>query len=463
MIEAGQGRPVLMVPGIQGRWEWMRPAIDALSARHRVLSFSLSDVPGTDCFGEWTALIDELLDRRRIARLAVVGVSFGALIALRYAASRPERVTCLVLASAPPPHWALDARRAAYLRRPLLSAPAFALRGVANLLPELLASQPTKAAKTRMLLSHLYRVLRFPASPRRMAAWASAWQALRQDIDCARVQAPALVITGETHLDRVVPTSSTLEYLHLLPNARHVVLPDTGHIGLISRPARFAEVVGEFIREVGREYAMPVPLTLPGPAGVLEALIDEPEGPPRAGVVFAHPLPTHGGTMHTKAVFQGAKGLARIGCAVLRFNFRGVGGSEGAFDEGRGEADDFRAALDFMAARYPGLPLWAAGFSFGSWIALETGADDPRVSVLIGVAPPVKRYDFQRTLASAKPKFFVQGDLDEICPLKDLRAFYAKANEPKEIAVIDGANHLFETKAEEVGEALADLLGDFEP
>ena len=84
--------------------------------------------------------------------------------------------------------------------------------------------------------------------------------------------------------------------------------------------------------------------------------------------------------MHTKAVFQASKGLVRIGCVVLRFNFRGVGSSHGAFNGGRGEMDDYQAALDFMAARYPGAPLWAAGFSFGSWIALETGAADPRVS-----------------------------------------------------------------------------------
>ena len=202
-------------------------------------------------------------------------------------------------------------------------------------------------------------------------------------------------------------------------------------------------------------------LTFPGPAGQLEGLLDEPESP-RAAVVFAHPLPTHGGTMHTKVVFQGAKGLVRIGCAVLRFNFRGVGRSEGAFDEGRGEIEDYRAALDLMAERYPDRPLWAAGFSFGSWVAMETGADDPRVSVLIGVAPPVARYGYTRTVESPKPKFFVQGNLDELCPLKDLWAFYAKASEPKEIVVVDGANHLFDGKATEVGEALEDLLRDFD-
>jgi uncharacterized protein len=204
--------------------------------------------------------------------------------------------------------------------------------------------------------------------------------------------------------------------------------------------------------------------TLTGPAGSLEALLDGDSASPRAAVVFAHPHPQQGGTMHTKAVFQGAKGLARIGCAVLRFNFRGVGGSAGSFDEGVGEREDFAAALDFMHARYPGAPLWAAGFSFGSWVALETGADDPRVSVLIAIAPPVARngYSFARTLESTKPKFIVQGSEDELCPIKELWAFYAKLKEPKELVVIDGASHLFEGRTKEVGEALEELLGDFE-
>jgi len=207
-----------------------------------------------------------------------------------------------------------------------------------------------------------------------------------------------------------------------------------------------------------------VNLEFPGPAGTLEGLLDESSATPRAAVVFAHPLPSQGGTMHTKAVFQGAKGLARIGCAVLRFNFRGVGLSEGTFDQGPGELEDYKAALDFMAARYPGVPLWAAGFSFGAWVALETGAADPRVTVLVGVAPPVNRetYTFTNTLDSTKPKFLIQGSLDELCPLKEMWAFYAKLKEPKELVVIDGANHLFEGNAEEVGDALAELLGDFE-
>src|SRR5438105_13640249 len=153
---------------------------------------------------------------------------------------------------------------------------------------------------------------------------------------------------------------------------------------------------------------MPAVHDLKGPGGRLEALIDAPEGRPKAAVVFAHPLPTHGGTMHTKAVYQGTKGFMRAGCAVLRFNFRGVGASEGSFTGGPGEKEDFKVALDYMSARYPELHLWSAGFSFGAWIALEAGAVDERVTVLFGIAPPVTRegYDFSQTKRPTEHKFF---------------------------------------------------------
>ena len=210
---------------------------------------------------------------------------------------------------------------------------------------------------------------------------------------------------------------------------------------------------------------MPTVTDLKGPAGRLEALLDTPEQgkPLRAAVVFAHPHPQYGGTMHTKTVYQGAKALSRIGCAVLRFNFRGVGASEGTFDRGEGEKEDFAAALDYMAAKYPGTPLWAAGFSFGAWVALETGAADDRVSTLIGIAPPVTKmgYDFSLTRASTKPKFFVQGEADDICPIQDMWKFYGTLPEPKELVVIDMADHLFDGHTQEVGEALEDLLKDF--
>ena len=199
----------------------------------------------------------------------------------------------------------------------------------------------------------------------------------------------------------------------------------------------------------------------PGPVGRLEALLDEPDGAPRAAVVFAHPLPTRGGTMHTKVVFQSAKALPRIRCVVLRFNFRGVGRSDGTWDDGRGELDDYRAATDFLASKYPDLEMWAAGFSFGSYIAMTCGADDERLCALIGIAPPVDRYEFASVKLSAKPKFIIHGERDELVSLKAVREFYARLEEPKELVEIDRAGHLFDGQSQEVGDALEDLLGDF--
>ena len=208
-------------------------------------------------------------------------------------------------------------------------------------------------------------------------------------------------------------------------------------------------------------------LELDGPVGRLEALLDEPVDAqsklkPRAIAVMAHPHTAQGGTMHTKAVYQAAKGLARIGCTVLRFNFRGAGGSAGTFDAGPGEMDDFKVALGFMVGRYPDVKdVWAGGFSFGAWIALTVGAADERVTALIGISPPVGSYNFSAVRHSSKPKFFIQGERDELFPLSDLRRFYAELPEPKELVVIDGADHLFDGKASEVGDAIEDLLQDF--
>ncbi|MCC7033829.1 MAG: alpha/beta hydrolase [Acidobacteria bacterium] len=201
---------------------------------------------------------------------------------------------------------------------------------------------------------------------------------------------------------------------------------------------------------------------IPGPVGALESRLDLPDRPPRAVAVIGHPHPLLGGTMHTKAVYQTAKALARIGVAALRFNFRGVGLSAGTFDEGGGERDDFRAAIDFAAARFPGLPIWAAGMSFGSWIALSVGADDPRVTLLIAIAPPVDRYAYDAVKASTKPKFIIHGEEDEVVSVREVRKLYGEIPEPRELVVIDGADHVFDGKTSLVGEAIEDLLGDFE-
>jgi uncharacterized protein len=198
---------------------------------------------------------------------------------------------------------------------------------------------------------------------------------------------------------------------------------------------------------------------LSGPAGRIEALVEDSASPRTAAVVVGHPHPLHGGTMHTKAVFHAAKAFCRLGCAVVRLNFRGVGASGGTFADGVGELDDFRVALDFAALRYPNVPLWAAGVSFGSWVAMTAGALDDRVERLVGLALPSAIYDFSTVRDSPKPKFFVHGEHDEVCPLKSVRELYARAAEPKDLVVLDGARHLFDGRLDEVGQAIEDLLG----
>ena len=156
-----------------------------------------------------------------------------------------------------------------------------------------------------------------------------------------------------------------------------------------------------------------------------------------------------------------AKAMPRIGVVALRFNFRGVGRSAGTFDAGAGEKDDFKAAIAFVSERYPDLPIWAAGMSFGSWIGMTAGAEDARVSLLLGIAPPVDRYDFEILKTSTLPKFIVHGEADELISIKDVRKFYSQIPEPKELVTIEDANHLFEGKTSMVGEAVEDLLADF--
>ena len=205
----------------------------------------------------------------------------------------------------------------------------------------------------------------------------------------------------------------------------------------------------EFLREIA------------GPSGPLEARLDLPSGDVRAVAVCGHPHPLHGGTMHTKALSQAAKGLTRVGVAALRFNFRGVGASAGTFDAGPGEKDDFRAAITFAAARFPGLPIWAAGMSFGSWIAASVGATDVRISLVLLVAPAVDRYDYTPLAGAGKPVFIVHGEEDELIAAKDVRKFYGTLAEPKELVIIEDANHLFEGRTTLVGDAVEGLLADW--
>ena len=199
---------------------------------------------------------------------------------------------------------------------------------------------------------------------------------------------------------------------------------------------------------------------IPGAVGPLEALLDEPAGaPPRRRRLRAPASAARRDDAHEGGVpgREGA-GADRLRGAAVQLPRRRR--ERGHVRRGRGEKADFRAALDYMAARYPGLPLWAAGFSFGSWVALRSARRRSASAALIGIAPPVTTigYDFPNTLASTKPKFFVQGEADEVCPLEGDVEFYGQLQEPKELVVIDGADHLFDGQDQEVGEALEDLL-----
>lgn len=243
----GSGPPLVLVPGIQGRWEWMMPAIVALGRRHTVLTFSLGDVTGDGLFERWSDRIDELTAGTAGPPVPVVGVSFGGLVAAYYASCRPRQVSVLVLVSTPGPSWRLDRRLSGYARHPRLALPLFASRAAGRLLPEIRAAIPGAASRVRFCGGYAFRSLRFPVSPRQMAAVVPEWERTDFERVARAITAPTLVVTGEPQLDHVVPVESTREYLRLIPGARHAVLPGTGHLGLVTTPAAFARVVGDFV------------------------------------------------------------------------------------------------------------------------------------------------------------------------------------------------------------------------
>ncbi len=162
--------------------------------------------------------------------------------------------------------------------------------------------------------------------------------------------------------------------------------------------------------------------------------------------------------MHTKAVFRAAKAALSLGLPTLRFNFRGVGKSEGVFAQGIGERDDARAALDFLSGRFPGLPLVMMGFSFGSWVGLSVGAADPRVAALVGLGVPAGSYDFGFLLPVTKPKLIVQGSEDIHGPRDRVIRLFDALAEPKQIHWVEGADHFFTGRLDEEQRAVHDLL-----
>ena len=255
MIDRGTGIPIVLIPGIQGRWEWMGPAVDALADRGRVITGSLPGDSGAigaiDAaagFDSYIAWLDELLTRADLERAALCGVSYGGWIALHYAAARPERVTTLTLASTPSPTWQPSCRVEWYLRAPRMLSPAFALSSPFRLYPEIAAAFPNLGARARFVASHLGRVARAPFGPTRMAERVRIAGHVDLAADCGRVTAPTQVVTGVPVLDRVVSVRSTREYLDAIAGARYDQIDRTGHIGLVTRPNRFADIVTRFAK-----------------------------------------------------------------------------------------------------------------------------------------------------------------------------------------------------------------------
>lgn len=200
------------------------------------------------------------------------------------------------------------------------------------------------------------------------------------------------------------------------------------------------------------------PLTIGGPAGTLEALLEQPAGGATGGfAVVCHPHPLHGGTMQNKVVHTLARALQEAGIATLRFNFRGVGASTGSYDQGRGELDDTMAVIGFGRARWPTAALTLAGFSFGAQMVLLAAPISVPVR-LITVAPPVSRPEFRAVAQPSCPWLIVQGDADEVVDPRQVRDFAARFSPPPRLAMIAGVNHLFHGHLRELHDAVESFL-----
>jgi alpha/beta superfamily hydrolase len=206
-------------------------------------------------------------------------------------------------------------------------------------------------------------------------------------------------------------------------------------------------------------------LFLEGPAGRLEAILWKPvaHGRPALAALVCHPHPLFGGTMHNKVVYQAAKSLDALGLPVLRFNFRGAGMSGGAHDRGRGEHGDVKAALDYLAEEFPGVPVLLAGFSFGSWVGLRVGCADERVRELVGIGIPVNTSDFSYLQNCEKPKLFVHGTNDEHGEIGKVEALVESLSGENRLIAVAEAEHFFAGKLDQVDEAIRNWITQRHP
>jgi uncharacterized protein len=203
-------------------------------------------------------------------------------------------------------------------------------------------------------------------------------------------------------------------------------------------------------------------LFIPVKHGQLEAILKEPRSGARSGVALVlHPHPLGGGTMHNKVVFRAASALNDAGLVTLRLNFRGVGQSTGQHDEGRGELEDVRAGLKYLAETFPQQPITLCGFSFGARVGLEVGLSDNRVRNMISIGTPVDKYDFSFLEACPKPILLVHGDRDEfgdLSRLQDLVDKIKQHNASVELKIIKDADHFFEGHLDELKQAITDWV-----
>jgi pimeloyl-ACP methyl ester carboxylesterase len=252
-VVVGSGPPLVLIPGIQGRWEWMRRAVVELARQFRVVTLSLPDDlqeearDGCQAFDRHLEQVERALDQAGANRAIVCGVSYGGLVAIRFAALHGDRLLALVLASAPGPHWQPDERARRYARRPLRSVPAFVLGAHSRLWHEVSASPDGRLAAWSALGGYLWDIARHPPSPASMAGRVRLLAPCDFAADARRITAPTLVLTGEPDLDRVVPVAGTREYLTLIPGAVGRTLEGTGHVGLVTRPREFARAIREFV------------------------------------------------------------------------------------------------------------------------------------------------------------------------------------------------------------------------
>jgi pimeloyl-ACP methyl ester carboxylesterase len=259
MIDHGGGTPIVVIPGVQGRWEWMKPTIDTLAQRCRVITFSLADEPTAETafderrgFASYVEQVGNALDRAGLQKAAICGVSYGGLIAAAFAARHPDRVSSLVLVSAIPPTWTPDSRVRFYLRAPALLSPLFCLASL-RLYPEIAAATPGRLAGLRAAAAHAWRSVTHRFSPARMARRVRLIDGLDLQREFAPVRTPTLVVTGDPALDRVVPVRLTHEYIRLWPHAHVASIADTGHLGLITRAEEFARIVVPFAEHAARQ------------------------------------------------------------------------------------------------------------------------------------------------------------------------------------------------------------------